>query len=284
MGSDVRDYNVFKEQYRLDRWSFPIEYRTPPLEDKLRALRIHERYADAIFSVPDQMGLALRPYHHLQVPIRLEDMRFNIPGRDVPKVVHAPSAPAAKGTDVIEQALATLQAEGVEFEYVSLRDVPRADLLGILADADVLVDELIGHGPGWLAFEGMASGCAVATRHLEDSPPCFRPPVLSINEHTIIPRLRELLTDAGLRKSLAGKGRPYVEMNNQLPHIVDQVLQKVEAGRSATTDYLPQYLTTSYSPKSEAEVRSIKAANALVSGESWYRESVAGVVTEWGSF
>ncbi len=280
MGSDVRDYDIFKEEYRLHQWTFPEEYYGIPFAEKIRALRVHERFADVIFSVPDQMGLAIRPYHHLQVPVRIEELGFAIHDRAIPKVIHAPSAPGAKGTDVIDAALATLKSEGVSFEYSSLRNVPRPELLGILSDSDVLVDELVGHGPGWLSFEAMASGCAVATRHLDDSPPCFSPPVWSIDQHNIVPRLRELLTDAALRRRLASEGRAYVEANNTLGHVVRQVMEKATEGRAATTDYVPRYLTTEYEPKSDDELRALASANSLVIGENWFAGAIAGCDAE----
>lgn len=276
MGSDVRDYNVFQQEFGISRWTFPAEYHAVPLEKKLHILRAHERYADAIFSVPDQMGLAIRPYHHLEVPLRLEKLTYNVPRRQIPRVVHAPSVPHVKGSDVIEGAFETLRAEGVEFDLISVRDVPHDELLKILSDADVLVDELIAHGPGWLSFEAMASGCAVATHYLEASPACFRPPVWSIDEHNIVDRLRTLLTNIGLRIELAEKGRRYVEQHNTIEHVVDNLLQKVEEGRDASHDYVPAYLTGAYVPKSEAEAGAINAANTSVSGEKWYCDHVAG--------
>lgn len=276
MGSDVRDYNVFRDQYGVTRWEFSQEYLSVPLVEKVQTLRIHERYADAIFSVPDQMGLALRPYHHLQVPLCLDKLVYAVPARAVPVVVHAPSVPHIKGTDVIEAALATLRQEGVAFELVSVRDAAHKELLRILTDADVLVDELIGHGPGWLSFEAMGSGCAVATRYLDSSPACFRPPVWSINEHNIVDRLRTLLTDRDLRIRLAEEGRRYVEKNNRIEHVVDGILERVEAGAMAMHDYVPTYLTTSYVPGSDAEAAAINAANTSVSHEAWYKSSVAG--------
>ena len=101
MGSDVRDYQVFAQQYSGAPMKLPPEYESLSLAQKLGALRTHERYANAIFSVPDQMGLALRPYHHLQVPLKLSEFQFNVPAREVPKVVHAPCAPLVKVTDKI---------------------------------------------------------------------------------------------------------------------------------------------------------------------------------------
>jgi glycosyltransferase involved in cell wall biosynthesis len=276
MGSDVRDYDAFSRQYGVTGWSFPEECFDPPFADKLHALRLHERYADALFSVPDQMSLALRPYHHLQIPIRLERFSFNIPGRSVPRVIHAPSAPHVKGTDLIERAIATLQSEGIPIEFVTLRNVPNSEVPGILSEADVLVDELILHGPGWLSFEAMASGCAVATRYLEDSPPGFRPPVWRIDESNITDRLRILLTDRDLRTRLGREGRDYVERNNTIAHVVDQVLMKVNATASDSADYYPDFLVKSYEPANVKELEAINTANRIVAREDWYTERIAG--------
>ncbi len=276
MGSDVREYNMFFRQYDVGAWTFPAEYFRVPLAEKLATLRRHELYADALFSVPDQMGLALRPYYHLQVPLELSTMRYSVPGRERPRVLHAPSIPHVKGTDVIERALDALRADGVDFEFVSVRNVAHSTLLDQLADADVVVDELVGHGPGWLGFEAMASGCAVATRYLSDSPPCFRPPVIAIDQHNIATRLRELLTDRGLRIRLAEAGRAYVECNNSIQLVTDSLVAKALHPGGAECDYVPDYLTTTYVPENEAIADAINSANRLVADQPWYREHAAG--------
>lgn len=271
MGSDVRVPDVFLRQYEVTRWAFPAEYRRVSFEERLRTLRRTERHADAIFSVPDQMGLALRPYHHLQVPIVLDRMTYDVSGRERPLVVHAPSVPHIKGTDLIESTLDTLRREGVDFEFRSVRNLPHAEVLALLRDADVLVDELIAHGPGWLSFEAMASGCAVATRYLEGSPDCFRPPVVAITEVTIYERLRRLLTDRALRMQLARAGRAYVETNNRVERVVDELIEKTFAGVDGRCDYAPTYLRDAYEPASSAEAELIARAEVEVVEESWYR-------------
>jgi glycosyltransferase involved in cell wall biosynthesis len=276
MGSDVRDYDVFARQYDVAAWTFPAEYFRVPLAEKLATLRRHERYADALFSVPDQMGLAVRPYHHLQVPLVLSRLRHVVPGRTRPRVLHAPSVPHVKGTDIIERTLERLHNEGVDFEFVSVRDLPHEEVLRRLTESDVLVDELVGHGPGWLSFEAMASGCAVATRYLTDSPPCFRPPVVPIDRHNIYDRLRTLLTDRDLRVRLAEEGRRYVETNNSIERVVDRLFVRTMDSETETPDYVPQYLTTALVPASDEEARTINAANALVADQPWYRTHVAG--------
>lgn len=276
MGSDVRDYQVFAQQYSVRPMKSPPDYESRSLAQKLDVVRTHERYAHAIFSVPDQMGLALRPYHHLQVPMKLSEFRFNVPAREVPKIVHAPSAPEVKGTDKIEAALSRLREIGCEFEFVSLRDCTHSKVLDALSDADLLVDELVTHGPGWVSFEAMASGCAVATRRLRNSPASFRPPVIAIDENNIVDELRALVTDRELRVRLAKDGRRYVEENNTIDYVVTTLLDKVARGRAGPADYTPTFLRDEYVPKNEEEARTINKANALVSQEAWYFSHIAG--------
>ena len=239
MGSEVRYYPLFKKQYGEEDWVFPQQYGASR-DEKLRRLQMHEKYADAIFSVPDQMGLATRPYHHIQVPINADDIDFNVPGRDRPLVVHAPTNRGVKGSEVIESALEQLRAEGVPFDYLPIDRIPHESLQNILSVADVLVDQVILHGPGWLGFEAMAAGCAGATRFLDSSPACFRPPVHSIDRRNIVGRLRELLTDQPRRCKLAVDGRRYVEANNSVSKVVENIIQCTLHSSASVKDYVPE--------------------------------------------
>jgi hypothetical protein len=223
MGSDVRDYLKFQKDFQEEDWVFPTQYLSDPKE-KIQRLRFHEEIADAIFSLPDQMGHASRSYYHLLVPIDASNITFHVPRRKRPLVVHAPTNRAIKGSDIIENSLGILQNEGIEFDYLPVTGIPHNSLLDILRVSDVLVDELILHGPGWLGFEAMASGCAVATRFFEKSPPTFRPPVCNINRQSITDRLRELLSNPQHIADLANMGREYVIQNNHVSKIVSNLV------------------------------------------------------------
>lgn len=266
MGSDVRHYPCFAQQYGEEDWDFPGSYLSG-IEEKLLRLRMHERYSTAICSVPDQMGLALRPYFHLQVPVRVDEIRFNVPGRRRPLVVHAPTNTAIKGSDVIEAAVSKLADSGLEFDYLPLRGVAHDVLLDVLSVADVLVDQVLLHGPGWLGFEAMASGCAVATRYLESSPPVFRPPVLPIDRGNVEAALGRLLRDAELRSDLAHRGRKYVEEHNRVEDISRYLLRLAE-GDYEGPDYVPGFLHD-YRPKDESERRSIEKTLQIVQNQEW---------------
>jgi hypothetical protein len=268
MGSEIRYYPCFQQQYHEEDWDFPASH-LGSLKDKLTRLRMHERYSDAIFSVPDQMGLALRPYHHLQVPVRHEAIEFNVPNRDKPLVLHAPTNETLKGSEVIERALYQLKEEGYEFDYLPLKNLPHDCMLKALSAADVLVDELLLHGPGWLAFEAMAAGCAVATRYLSESPPAFRPPVLSIDRRNVVEQLRLLFSDRGLRKKLAEEGRQYVEQNNSVSDIAASIISRTVYG-DPKEDYEPEFFRE-FESLGDRDRCAIELTNEIVKDESWYR-------------
>jgi hypothetical protein len=238
MGTDVRDYPTFVKQYDVGDWQIPEAYLRTSTTIKRQRLQEVELLADAVFSVPDQMGLATQPYFHLQVPVNLERFRPNISGRSAPKVLHAPSNSSIKGTKIIEATIERLQHEGIPLEYVRLSGVSNEQVVEILSDVDVVVDELILHGPGWLSFEAMASGCAVATRYLEDSPACFRPPVVSIDRHSVYEKLRLLLTDREMRVRLAKEGIEYVKKNS-ISRVVNDIVRKAQRSCDFAPDYYP---------------------------------------------
>ena len=234
LGSEIRDYQEFTKKYNITRWVFPQKYFQISTLDKINKLRLHEKYSTQIYSVPDQSIHAIRPYRHLQLPFQVDKFHFNIPKREHTVVIHCPSEPYIKGTDVIKDTLNKLKLEGLKFEFEYVSNIPHNELLLKLANADVLVDEIILHGPGLLGFEGMFSGCAVATKHLNDSPSSFSPPILAIDEENIYEKLKLLLTNKKLRIELAKKGRDYALENNDIKKIVKDLLTQLD---SKETDY-----------------------------------------------
>lgn len=237
VGSDVRHFNTFKNQYDVSNWDFPKSWAEVTPDRYLRYIRNAEKYGDLIYSVPDQAGLQTRPYYHPQIPIEIDKIKFTNNKRKIPKVLHLPSDPWKKGTDIIERVIEELKSEGVKFDFVTLRDVSNKETLILLQDIDIVVDEIVFHGPGVLAFEAMASGCAVATRYLSDSPACFRPPVVNIDASNIKEKLRILFLDYELQQDLIVSGRKYVEANNDSSIVVKGILSKLSV--KTVCDYTP---------------------------------------------
>ena len=227
LGSEIRDYKAFQLKYSVTQWDFPKRYFSNS-PNKIKKLRLHEKYSTLIYSVPDQSIHAKTSYCHLQLPFDLEKFNYNVPERDIPVVIHCPSEPFVKGTDIIEETLLKLKNEGILFEFKFLKNISHKELLLHLSEADVLIDEIVLHGPGMLGFEGMLSGCAVATKFLKSSPKCFSPPVYNIDHTNIYLKMKSLLSDKKLRVKLAQEGREYAVKNNNIEKVSKNILNNLE--------------------------------------------------------
>jgi hypothetical protein len=183
-----------------------------PLARPLRNLRRIERWADVIFSQPNQASLALRPYRHGNAPIDVTAYTPKVPGRKVPVVVHAPSHRGVKGTEQILAALDRLKQRGVKFKLHLIEKKTNLEVRAALEDADVCIDQI--HLPlhGRLAVEAMAAGCAVAAcdRPLLEPIPLGRP-IFPLSFDDLDGPLERLLTDRPLRVRLGHEARAYAE-------------------------------------------------------------------------
>lgn len=131
------------------------------------------------------------------------------------RVVHAPTNPRIKGTDLIEPVLARLQEEGV-IEYQRITGVPHAQMPALFARSDVVLDQFRLGSYGVAACEAMASGC-VAVGHLDT---WVRERVMAGTGHEIplveaVPDtlervLRDLAVDAEKRRSIGQLSRSFV--------------------------------------------------------------------------
>ncbi|MFC9983440.1 hypothetical protein ACFU0W_04395 [Microbacterium keratanolyticum] len=107
--------------------------------------------------------------HLLGVVIDPDVWRASAPAleRTRPKIVHAPTQMHVKGTYFLRPILRRLHDEGL-IEYVELEGVQHADMPGVFADADVIVDQFRIGDYGVGACEAMASSRLVLTYLHED--------------------------------------------------------------------------------------------------------------------
>lgn len=128
---------------------------------------VADRFADVIFNAPiDQLSYLTKnaesfPYFFPDDGIVMDDAKHARGGPRV--VVHAPSSPIIKGTQVVRAAVKRLRAEGYEFEYVELVEVSNDEVLEALRRAHIVLNEFYAFVPGVFGVEAMASGCALLT-------------------------------------------------------------------------------------------------------------------------
>ena len=251
VGSDIRYAQAHEQEFNVNIKLWDNAYQGN-LNKKMKMLRMGEYYSDLILSVPDQSGLALRPYNHLYLPFSPKEITHSIPDNQVLKVLHIPSNNSIKGSKVIIETIQELKNEGIPLELTTLSGVSNKTVLEQLTKADVLVDELYLHGPGALGLEAMSAGCAVATRYLEKYKEVFSPPVCHIDETSIYTNLKKLFTNREYRLKLSEKGRQFVEQNNDPGVIATNMINMVDSDQT-NFDYYPDFYLREFSLP-EAEV------------------------------
>lgn len=249
-GSDIRHWYAFAEEMK----SFGVEDEMSPVFkymkdrsggsywDKLRTVRVAERYSDLILSQPDCAQLQTHPYLRANVPLDLSQYEFKVPGRKRPLVLHAPSVPEAKGTDVVLNVVQELKEEGLEFDFKLIQNMPNSELRRLLTDSDIVVDELYSATVAVLSSEAMATGNAVLVRYMEDYSKIPQGcPAINTNKFTLKDNLRRAIVDVDYRKSLANRGRPYVESNNDHLKICQSILDWLARKEELNYDFHPTF-------------------------------------------
>lgn len=131
------------------------------------------------------------------------------------KVVHAPTNPFAKGTEMIAPTVAKLVDEGL-IEYREIRNVTNEEMRDVFADADVVLDQFRAGDYGVGACEAMAAGRLVLTYVAEqvrtevERHAGMRLPIPDVTVDSLETVLRDVASDRDPYRELASTGPEYV--------------------------------------------------------------------------
>jgi hypothetical protein len=230
--------------------------------DKLRTIRVAESYSDLILSQPDCAQLQVRPYMRANLPLDLSKYRFNVPARAKPLILHAPSVPEAKGTDVVLRVIKELRDEGLEFDFRLIEKMPNSELRNLLTGSDIVIDELYSATVAGLSAEAMATGNTVLVRYMADfSKVPAGCPAININVFTLKENLREIILDLDRRKALAERGRSYVESANDHIKVCKDLLSWLENKQNLQYDFQPTFFKKLNIPDQILKAEKVEARN-----------------------
>ncbi|GAA4566928.1 hypothetical protein GCM10023176_18080 [Micromonospora coerulea] len=131
--------------------------------------------------------------------------------RPRPIVLHAPSTRWTKGTDRIVPELQELHDRGI-IDFRLVEGMPHDQMRRLVADADIVVDQLVMGSYCAFACEGMAAGRAVVSYLSESAHRSagVHPPITSATPATLVKAIESLLDDRAAAARLAARGPGYV--------------------------------------------------------------------------
>jgi glycosyltransferase involved in cell wall biosynthesis len=137
------------------------------------------------------------------------------PSSGRPLIVHSPTAPVAKGTQFILEAIASLRTTH-EFDFVLVQNMSRGAALDVMKRCDIFIDQLVLGAYGYASVEAMAFGkpviCYINPITGTNYPAEL--PIMNADPNNIREKLAELIDDGNRRNELGHRGRAYVEKHH----------------------------------------------------------------------
>ena len=218
-GSEIRNPAQHRAQYQWSPFRNPDDELTGRLQAANDVMRRHlEGYEGPIFvTTPDLLEFV---EHGIWLPLTVDVGEFAstqpVLEREVPVVLHAPSASALKGSAYVDPVLTDLDARGL-IEYQRVQGVPHSELAEMVKSADIVVDQLLLGSYGVFACEAMAAG-RVTVGHIADPVRDLLPTNLPIAEATpddLSEVIERLVAERDTARKIADGGPEYVrELHN----------------------------------------------------------------------
>lgn len=235
-GTDCRTRRAQDEN---NPWSF-YKYADIPVDDDRveQNVNLIRTYANKLFITSPEYAIFV-PDAELQ-PRTLDLSEWPeqpAAQREIPKILHVPSARGTKGTPFVVDGLRALEAEGVKFEFTLLEGVPHEEAKRAIADADIVVDNVLTGDYEVVSIETMSCN-RVPVAYLQERSKAAFPdaPVYEVNPDTFVERMRPLITDTALRRSLAERGRSFVAAHHDASVVARGLLDVYERETTAMGD------------------------------------------------
>jgi hypothetical protein len=222
-GSDIRLPSRHAASHRLSPYTEPsMRARTAELESTARRnwrAMGHLGLAQLV-STPDLLdqveGAIWCPVVVDESIRRREGLAPVLPTGHPPRVVHVPSNPVLKGTDLVDPVLRRLADLG-RIEYIRAEGLTAAEVLGLYESADIVADQFRMGIYGVAAAEAMALGRLVLSDVDQSVRQCVEDrtglalPVCQVTAWQLEERLEEIIAGPEPFRQAAARGPAFVE-------------------------------------------------------------------------
>jgi hypothetical protein len=238
-GCEVRNRALMLERHALAACTECRPFCRP--EHQRWLLAQAARHADRVFYSTKDLAESVPEGHELPLAIEVERwesaarahpladpaLRDGVHGPAV--IAHAPTNRWIKGTRHVEAAVELLRGEFPLLELRLIERLPWAEMPRVLAECDLLVDQLFMGWYGLLAIEGMSEGkavvCFLRPEFAAADPGC---PVVSATPETLAQALRALIQDPARREALGNAGRAWARARHDAPVVGRALLAQYE--------------------------------------------------------
>ncbi len=206
----------------------------------LRYIKRVEKYADVIinhtataqfFSIPFIRWAAIG----LPIPNLGDTEIFPNQTSNSVRILHAPSRPKAKGSEVFRRIMDELRWEGFSIDFIELSGVPNAVVLQELQKCDFVVDELYSDTPmAMFATEAAMFGKPAivggyyAKQFFIDNPDKAYPPSIYVEPAEIKSAITKLIRDADFRHGIGRQAKEFVTTYWRSEHVARNYLRLIE--------------------------------------------------------
>lgn len=222
-GCDVRNRAYMLEHHARATCTECDPFCIPERQRKILASA--RRFADAeLISTPDLLDSAPHA-RHLPVAAEMSAYRFSPPEGPAKLVVHAPTNRLIKGTRYVQAAFEALEPRFPGVRFLIAEKLPWKDLVALLAQADVVVDQLFMGWYGMVAVEAMALGKPVLCFIRPDFEPQLHDcPIVRCTREDLVESLSRILA-GDERGAIGERGRAYVEREHAAPVIATRLVE-----------------------------------------------------------
>lgn len=199
-----------------------------------------EKYADLIVNHTATAQFFERDFIRLQAlgtPVRHDPKMVKSKSEHlgITRILHAPSRPHAKGSEIFKKIISELCDEGYKINLIELKDVPNSIVLNEIANCDFVLDELYSDAPlAMLGTEAAAFSKPVivggyyADQYRIDNPSSQSPPALYVKPSEIKDAIRKLIDDEQYRLDLGKRAYDFVTNDWNVSAVAKNYLRLIQ--------------------------------------------------------
>jgi len=205
-GSDVLIWKMLKKKIIMHHHGSDIR--------DIGEMPVYKKHCNNIFvTTPDILKWS-KDSIWIPVPIFIDDFKMKNENNDsdIINIVHAPNNREVKGTKYVIDAVEKIKRKGYNINFKLVENTSHEVVMGLLKNADIVIDQLLIGWYGMVSVEGMAFGkpvCVYINEELQSYLP--NNPLVNTDKDKLFDALIGLIEDKELRKDYGKKGRNFAK-------------------------------------------------------------------------